>query len=210
MNKNVTALVIVVVLLLLGVGGYMLFGNKSARDTAPQTSPTSEQNQPVMGGAKSLKELLAGGQPQTCTFSDAETQGSVFVGGGKIRGDFTNLVNGTQTGSHMISDGQMFYMWTDGQTQGFKMEFTPSEATPGAETKMPKDSFDPDKKVDYNCSGWTVDQSKFALPANVKFTDTKEMMPQGAKIQDTKTDQCAACNNLTGDAAAQCKKALGC
>lgn len=201
--------VIVIVLLLIGFGGYMLFGNRTVSGPTPQASPATQQNQPLVG-AKSLKELLVAGQPQTCTFSDADTSGTVFVGGGKMRGDFTSPVNGVQMGSHVILDGQIFYMWTDGQTQGFKMEFTPSEATAGAATKMPKDSFDPDKKVDYSCSGWTIDQSKFVLPASVKFADAKEMVPQGSKMQDSGKDQCAACNSLSGDAAAQCKKALGC
>src|SRR3989344_7159247 len=67
---------------------------------------------------RSLVELLAAGTAQKCTFDhsvDGSTnEGRIYIGNGKMRGDFSSTVNGQTMMAHMISDGQEVNTWVDG------------------------------------------------------------------------------------------------
>lgn len=172
-NKAVIA---VIVILVLGVGGYGAyrivkhFNRLSAQSqaptmTAPEATPTA---------MTTLKALLALGIAQKCTFD----QGTVYMDGGKVRGDFT-----TSAGvSHMISMNNTSYIWMDGQTTGFKTTFNPNAtAAPSTETATsapatPQGGVDVNQQANYNCGAWTADGSLFVLPKGVTFQDLSKFM----------------------------------
>lgn len=188
-NKNL--LIGVVLLLVLGVGGYFFMNKKPA---AIVTSvPTS------------LKDLLAANLPQKCTFPE----GTVYISGGKFRGDFSSDVSGKAVVSHMISDSKTSYIWTDGEKQGFKMTIT-DEAKSQAEsqTEVDKNGVDVNAKLDYKCSTWLPDASLFNTPAGVEFTDFSALTAPAAA--GSNSVQCAACASLTGDDKTQCLAVLNC
>lgn len=137
-----------------------------------------------------------------------------------MRGDFTSVASGQTTQSHMITDGQTSYVWTDQMAQGFKMSFSSANATSGGSNGA-STSVNPDEKVNYACSPWSVDQSEFTLPANITFSDMGALMNPGletrpgagtsAGAQSGNSAQCAVCAQAPSAAAqAQCKAALGC
>lgn len=168
-------------------------------------------------GPMSLKELIAGGVSQQCTFSDdssgAQTAGTVYVGGGKVRGDFSATSQGKVMGMHMIADGVTMHTWIDGMTSGFSTSMDATQS--GTNTQQ---SFDSDKKIDYRCEPWATDDSKFVLPSGITFQDMAAMMQgtmQGTgagtvpQMQAT-TAQCQACDQLPDAQKSACRTALKC
>ncbi len=212
-NKKVIAGVILLLVLIILGAGYFFFSPKKT------ASPTTENN-PVASAPKSLNELLGLGTSQKCTFSSVNgsdtTSGTVYVAGGKMRGDFTSNVSGQSTSSHMIVDGTTSYTWMDGQSTGYKMTFNPETgATPSATGSQTSQGPDLNQKSDYNCSAWTADSSLFTLPADVKFMSLGDLLPTPPSAAGTGTgtsvsSQCSYCDSLTGDSKTQCKSALNC
>jgi len=181
-NKKVIAIVAVV--LVLGVGGYLLWKSQGAK--APSGVQTGTE---TPSGLKSLKELIAAGVAQKCTFSTSNesgsSEGTTFVAGGKMRGDFTSVVAGKTTKSHMIVDGNTNYIWTDGEKTGFKTTFEETESsggegTSGSPETTAEGQTDLNQKVDYKCSAWVTDLSQFAPPSDVQFTDLSQMFKPSA------------------------------
>lgn len=169
----------------------------------------------------SLSTLLASSVSQKCTFTNktdtSESSGTVYVSGGKMRGDFKTVASGRTMQSHMIVDGQTSYMWSDEMPQGFKMDFADMQKQ---DTK--NQTVDVNQQLDYSCGSWSADASAFVTPAGIEFKDMQAMMQgmmpktntgtiQNSGYSDVKKMQCAACDNApTAEAKAQCKTALGC
>lgn len=213
MNKNIIIGLVIVILLLVGGGGYM-FLNRS--QTNPQTTSTQPAENTTQTTSKaSLKSLMSLGNNQTCTFEDTQSgsSGTVYISSGKFRGDFSSNVNGTVTGSHMISDSSNVYVWMDNTNDGFKMSMDSIEKLNESNQK----TVDINKEVDYSCSGWGVDSSKFSIPTQITFQDFSAMMEDASKMMKSvtgtsqdNTAACSTCNNLPAEAQAQCKAALKC
>lgn len=173
MNKK--AIIAVIVLLLLGVGGFAFW--KTQQDKVG--GPTSG-----VSGFKSLKDLLSSGVAQKCTYSTTDekgtSEGTTYVSGGKMRGDFTSVITGKTEKTHMITDGKTNYIWVDGEKTGLKTVVEPSSApnptdVPVTQTETANGGVDINKPADYKCSTWIADGSLFSPPADVKFTDFSEM-----------------------------------
>jgi len=165
MNKNLVWAVIGVVVL----GGLIYF--MMGRDTsAPSDTEdeTSQESDDTSGASGSFRDLLASGVSQRCTFSDEDSgsDGTVYVSGGKMRGDFSVDVNGSESTGHMIVKDNTFYTWMDGETQGFKMTMDAD-----AQANLPPGQFDLDQDVQQDCDAAVVSDSQFDIPGNVTFTD---------------------------------------
>jgi len=211
MNKK-ALLIIAAVLLLLAGAWYYTSAKKSGIGSGTETT----------SGTKSLKDLLSSGVAQKCTFSTTNesgvSEGTSYVSGGKVRGDFTTTVSGKTTKSHMISDGKSSYIWNDEDKTGFKMtidETTQADVTKDSDTPTSiKTEGDLDQKADYKCSKWIVDGSYFTPPSNISFTDFSQMLnPSAAPSQGTgssTSSQCSYCASLSGDDKTQCLTALKC
>src|SRR3989344_4398939 len=213
-NGKIAGVVIVIILIALVV--WYFTSGRSKKDTKSGTETT--QDQLAAESPKSLKELLALGKSQKCTYSEANNQGMFYFADGKMRGDFTSSSNAGQTvQSHMMSDSEYMYSWSDGTESGIKIKI---DANQEAQSTNQQSSVDVNRQMNYNCSSWSVDDSKFSLPTNIKFQDFNSMMPQGGSggsgsaggsasgSVDYKAQQCAACDSLTGDDKTQCKTAL--
>lgn len=121
----------------------------------------------------SLSELAARGGTSQCTFSsDANgiaTNGTVYVSGANIRGDFTTAVPSFGTvESHMIADGTTVHTWSSMMNTGFSMPQTQAQATENIE--MQGQSMDLQQSYSYSCVPWIPDASKFELPSEITFT----------------------------------------
>lgn len=219
MNKKL--IVIVVAILAVLGGGYYVYSSQKAGVGAPGTQ-SGKSN-----AVSSLKDLIAKNIAQTCTYSnsegDVENSGTMFMAGGKVRGDFeTKMKDGKTTKSHMIVDGNTSYIWSDDSNMGFKSTFDEKAGTTTSSkdsgTPAETGSFDASAGMDYKCSPWSADASKFALPKGVTFQSfgvpptapEKGSTEPGAAGEKSNSSQCSYCDSLTGDSLSQCKAALNC
>lgn len=207
MNKKV--IIIAAFLILLLIGGYFLMKKGPASISTPAVTATQEQ--PT--AASSLRDLIAKGISQSCTYSTDNSQGTIYMSGGKIRGDFN--ITDTQTpgktiASHMIIMNNTNYLWTEGSKNGIKMSFD-QNATPAPVTaNTPTNTFDANALNNYKCSAWVADDSLFVLPTGVQFMTFAAPVPGASPATGSASSQCSYCDNLTGDNKTQCLAALKC
>ena len=220
MNKNL--LIGIGAVILLGIGAFMLM-NRPDVNPAPSPDSQMDNNGAATMEKKSLRDLMSLGANQMCMFTDTESNssGTMYIGSGDMRGDFISQSQGSTFTSHLVAAGNDVYMWFEGETAGFKTSLTDLDNISGMGTNDEK-TVDVNKQVNYSCSPWTVDRSKFSLPAGITFTDFGEMMidesmtENGAMMEsdeegtiDQKT-ACQACESVPVEAQAQCREALGC
>jgi len=172
MNAKKLSLVLMLpALLILGAGC------GPAAPAAPGSTPAAAVNQEENLNSTPI-EMLSSGKSLECTFTSEPIQkgvqmiGTYFVDGrqGKFRMDAQANVGGTNLKTYLVGDKESIYSWSDasGKT-GFKMAVdTTAKADKTAGTQ---DTSGVDAKMDFKCKGWTPDDAKFALPADVKFMD---------------------------------------
>ena len=176
MNKTIIAIIIIVI---LAVGGYFLFMKKDSGIEGAETN-NMEQKQ-VSGEAQkgSLKDLLARGTPQKCTISSdnelSVSDGTFYVGNGKVRGDFTSSSNGQTFQGHMITDSEYMYTWMDSLDMGFKAKVNIASS---AGNNQSSEGVDINKQISWDCDSWNPDASVFELPAGIQFQDLSTIAPQ--------------------------------
>ena len=212
MQKQIIIGVAIIALLLLGAGGYFLFSKNSANPTQTQTSATNEAETATENSAmSSLIDLVTSGKTNQCTFDVAaetgSTKGTIYIAGEKMRGDIeTTTKEGKTSQMYMIRDNDMYYMWGGELPSGIKMTFDVDELKTNTQASQ---NVDLNAKIDYRCSDWIADNSKFTPPSNVKFTDLSSMMekesPTGTKTQ-TGSSPCDDITDTTAKAA--CKAAI--
>ncbi len=178
MNKTLGIIGAIVVIALVV---YFAMANKGPKNEESNTQPTSQNDSSndtdtQTGTQKNSLKGLLGMNAQQCTYSEGQSQGTVYTANGKARMDITSVTNGVSASSHAIIQDNTYYGWVDGQTNGFKFS-TAKSASGSAGSNQ---NVDVNKEVDYNCSGWTVDATKFALPANITFMDMSSIkIPTG-------------------------------
>jgi hypothetical protein len=221
-NKTLWAVVGVVVVVIIIVVAVMMHGSGGSSTSTGGTA-TNGANAGTGSSAMSLNDLLASGQSQQCGFStqsatSTTVTGTVYVGSGHLRGDFSvKNSSGTLTASHIITDGQTAYVWTDSPAQGMEISFA-SMSSGNAEQSQ--GSVNPSQKMNYSCAAWATDATKFTLPANVTFMNMTNMPgmnmnttgsvgtgPTGA----SNAAACAMCAQAgTATAQGQCRAAMHC
>lgn len=181
MNTN-AIIGLVVAVVVVGAGVWYFGGN----NTGENMNESMQGNEESQMGSGTFMDLMKLGGSFECTVSSEDpnsvSNGTVFVSGEKIRGDFTSTVNGTPYDTHFINADGFIYTWSSAMPQGMKMadqgmmegEASPSEA-PG--------SFDPSVKVDYECNPWMADAGKFTPPSDVSFMDFTQGFDAEAMMQ---------------------------
>lgn len=205
MNKKTWLVIGIAVVLLLGLGGFVLL-NKGNNQTSPvveSASPTAPASQ-----KQSLRSLLSFSGSQKCQYQDPESKsvGVIYLSDGKMRTDQTISTEEATISSHTLVDGQYMYIWTDGSTTGYKSSLT-TTVTPPPSGQDSSQNINLDQQVEFNCQPWTKDSALFSLPSNINFTDISSLLKTPTGGQKSPCDACAL---LSGDTAAQCKKALNC
>jgi len=173
---------IILGILILGGAAYFAFfaGNKNEVDTSNE-SETSEVNQSDeiqqtenFEEKTTLAKLMENGGNYECTFSHSteigESTGTVYISGKKIRGDFISKV--TMAGvpnigdikTFMISDGESVYTWSSMSAEGYKVPQAEQDKTSQSDASVPTN-----QELDYKCTAWQVDNSKFSLPTSITF-----------------------------------------
>jgi hypothetical protein len=193
----------------------------------------------VVANSETAAALVAAGRPVKCTIAPTaennNMSGTFYVVNKKVRGDYSVKTGVNPMSGHMIVDGATTYSWIDGQPMGFKMMGNVKAAGGANAGLLPVSEgqpFDQSKLANYKCEGWSGDDSFFAVPGNVKFTEpgSAGLVPptppvrgsagagagvngsagDGAIAPVGKATQCATCDSMPAAYQAQCKAALGC
>lgn len=211
-QKQLVIAAVVVILLVLGLGGFFLFSKQSPSTQNQTSNATTGDEKSAMG---SLVDLINGGSNVTCNFNTPtdengfSNKGTVYISSGNMRGDFVTTTDGKVTNMSMIRNGNDNYIWGDEMETGIKM--TLSQEDLAAETNETSKYVDLNQKLDYKCNPWGVDQSKFNPPSNIKFTDFSKMMEETTKLMEDKkiNIDSSVCDSIEDvGAKAACKSAM--
>ena len=155
--------------------------SQSPSSSSPSAAPTSK---PL---AQSLKDLLASGVAQKCTWestaNNETVSGEIIIQGKKFKQTSKITTSRGTQNTYGISDGEFIYSWSDDSNgNGIKMKLPSKTPTPSGPTSAPSTDqsspVDLNSKNDYHCSPATLSPSDLTLPANIKFTDLSEMQKQ--------------------------------
>lgn len=226
--KKLPLIIGVIILLIAASGGYYYMTQQASTSSDKDTPEVSTTTEKEVSGMMSLKDIMALGRSQKCTFeySNAETgttTGTSYISGKNVRTDFTI----TNPESPMIEGGMIMvdstmYTWTNQEKKGVKMTITESMEESVEEemkdTEWNKEYMSPDEELDYNCSGWNEDHSVFAPPADIEFMDLSEQMKVFEDLQNSMGSEgstspeasCAVCDSMPEEAAAACRSSLNC
>jgi hypothetical protein len=213
MKNKLGVIIVIIVLLLLGGGGVYMMKRQSAPAPTTQQAANPTGSTAPNGTIGTLKGLLTSAIPQACTFSTQgqnTSNGTIYVNGGKMRGDFTSTSQGQSINGHMILDSGYSYIWTDMMKTGMKV------AMPEGNTTTPStQGFDVNQQVTYSCKPWIPDATKFTLPSDITFrtlTIPNAAAPTGSSNSGagTATSACSACDSLPAAAQEVCKTQLHC
>jgi hypothetical protein len=162
----------------------VLSGCGATKTAVAPVTPTAAVKTTTL--ATSLKDLLAGGKEEKCTWTTTDEGGRtgvLYVSGKKFKQEITMTDAKTKAVDQLysLSDGESIYTW--GSTMGNKgvkislaeMETLANGATTGAQSQS---SVDMNKQYQYQCEPWTVNETDLALPTNITFTDMSNQMKQ--------------------------------
>ena len=144
----------------------------AASTPKPQTPkvPTSSSKFAGAGplaNIKAFKESLSCAVETTGTYT--KRSGIIYVTNGKVRGNFSGLINGVKTATSMIDDGTYLYAWSDGAKTGLKLI---AGSSVSGSAIASRGGIDPAVTLSYACNSWTPDVTVFVPPAAVTFTDS--------------------------------------
>jgi len=105
--------------------------------------------------------------------SDIESNGTIYMNGGNMRGDFNTIAEGRNMNSSFIMMGGYTYNWSNLAPMGVKVKVDMDGGNSSAEASGTY-SWNAEQIGDYNCEPWLVDEGTFELPDGVNFTEIKQ------------------------------------
>lgn len=188
--KNV---IIVLVCLGLAVGLYFVFKSNPTDDSIKKDEAGEvlenkdlSNNNPAEGTSKKMSFdsfIKNSGGSYVCDVSQSvsgtESKGTVYVKGGnsmqdrKISGEFKTSTQGINITSNFIMKEGYSYSWTSMMPTGYKVKVNDVEGDTETNTSG-NINFDSKQIGEYDCKDWVLDESKFTLPSNIKFTEIKQ------------------------------------
>ncbi len=161
-------------------GGYFTLKQRGSDTDAPEETALEPGN----GGADNqpepkkmaFSEFVKQGGSYKCSvkqyLSDMDNQGTVYVSGEKMRGDFNTVAEGRPMETSFIFKDGYAYNWSSVlPNMGFKIKVEKNVEGNSTADESGTYSFDTTQIGDYSCESWTVDESKFVPPQNVTFNE---------------------------------------
>ncbi len=175
-------IIAVIIIALLGVGGYMLFAGQDEAVVTAENSSDTNTAQESEGKKMAFTEFMKQGGTYKCevnqNIGDTTTQGTTYMDGGMIRGEYVTQVQGMTVSSYSIIRDGYSYGWSSiAPTMGYKVKLdTAATSNTSADVNTNTSTsgsytFNAETIGDYNCEAWTADASMFALPAGVTFRE---------------------------------------
>ena len=174
-------------LILIGslVGALILGGCGTTTSPTAVVEPTATPTPKTETAKAALKDLLAGGKVQKCTWATDENGSSVggvmYISGKKFRQErnITDPKTQAVTTSYSLSDGESVYTWggTMG-TRGIKVSLASIEnIVTGNPSGTPSQvNAVLDQQYQYQCEPWAADESQFVPPTGVTFSDMDSLL----------------------------------
>lgn len=231
MKKNTIIVIVIVVILLILAIWFLMRGKNSGGQPAnvPATGNSQNQANPTTNSqtaqngannfAGSLSDLMAKKTPQNCQVSyntngTAQTQ-SLYFDGTNLRTDIAMNVGGQQTTMHALIKDGWEYVWNDtavggmAANMGIKMNFAQVQEQQQAQTSpggARNNGLDTQKTMNFSCTPWIADASKFDLPSNIQFQDLTSLAQPAGGTPGTATSACDMCKIIpAGDARTKCE-----
>lgn len=174
MSKPVLAAIAGVVVVAAGIVGFVLTRPDDTQSSQTNTANSSQTEATKADASASqsgtLAEFLAAGENKKCTYSDADSSGTMYFSKQRLRADLSRTQDGTTQQSSMIVQEGTQYVWFADKQQGVKFAFSASDSGE-SQTASSQGGLSADTKYDFSCESWTVDEAMFTPPANVTFTD---------------------------------------
>ena len=210
MNTKLIAIAAIAIILLAG-GGLFLY-NQSNKQSSPTQTASNNTSATPQALKNSIFDILASGQSQECSFDskvdeNSSSKGVFYITQDKMRGDITTSNNGKASDISIIRVGEDNYMWGTDLAIGIKMKLSLEDLKSNDQASS---YVDLNQDFDYKCKGWTVDNSKFTPPSNIKFTDLSAFMPGSSSGSPSGFQiNAGACASITdANTRAACEKAL--
>ncbi len=200
---------VIILILILAAGFYISQKSQKTQAEKPASQATEA---PVSEQTGTIKGLLAMGKDLTCDVSYSveqnKTVGKINVAGQKMSGDFTiTTSDGKTMDMHMIQKDGYIYSWSSALPQGTKMKIPAESASPTPAPSGVSTGFNPNQQVQYKCSPWGVDDSKFNPPSTVQFMDISAMTKSPGASQapsgQSGTSMCASITDPQAKAACE-------
>lgn len=176
---------IVVLLLLLGVGGYFYMNSKgiSPKKTGVMTGSSAGENV-----FTSIKDALSKSLSLKCVYkNEAGVESTSYIKAGAVRMVTSGSTDNDQPGNILIKDKKM-YMWSDVTKKGFTYSIEePKDVSPYPTSADNPDANTGDKqesvlaqieKYKDACKAEVIDDSFFVVPTDVEFQDMSALQKQ--------------------------------
>lgn len=180
MSKTLISFLVVGVVL---VGGYFAYNSQKDKGAELVINEMNQGENNESGTEQPAGKKMAFSQfikqdqgAYKCTVkqivSDFDSTGTVYMNAGNIRGDFSTVAEGRTMNSYFVMKDGYTYNWSDLAPMGVKIKIDMDGRNANAEASGTY-SWNAEQIGEYNCVEWTVDESKFAVPTTVKFTEIK-------------------------------------
>ncbi|MFA6017115.1 MAG: hypothetical protein WC744_03445 [Patescibacteria group bacterium] len=180
---------VLVILLILGVGGYFYMNSKGAIPKAP--IGTASNNTASTNVFNSIKDALSKSLSLKCVYKDERgVQTTTYIKGGAVRVSMVEDKDNKEQPNAVILKDKKMYMWNETTKAGFTYTLTEPKISPSKETGVtPEVAANKDasvlaeiEKYKDSCKTEVIADSFFVPPTDVKFQDmsafTENLMKQ--------------------------------
>lgn len=169
----------VLIVLAVVVGGYMYFAGDRGVEEVTSSINENTTNESV-GKKMAFAEFMKQGGSYKCTVrqsvNDVDSNGTIFVSNGMVRGSFTTTVSGKETMSNILVRDGFTYVWSADMPVAMKIAIPKTEVEANVNTGMSGSyAWNAEQIGDYDCDTWNADQATFAVPTGVQFMDPAQM-----------------------------------
>lgn len=170
---------VVIILLLLGVGGYLFMNSQKTKpSTTVTTQGTTQQGGNIF---TSIQDALSKSLSLKCDYPNPDGKGGTvtsYIKNGAVR--VSSIAMGTEGNGSVIMKDNKMWIWDDVKKTGMTLTLDTSKLTPGAgaasnDDQKAKVLAEMEKYKNY-CKTEVVADSLFTPPADIKFTDLQNLM----------------------------------
>lgn len=177
---------VIVILVLLGVGGYFYLNSKG---TTPSELVNKTEKENVFN---SIKDAMSRSMSLKCIYKDEKgVETTSYIKGGAVRVMMTNTTDTEQPNNFIMKDKKM-HMWSDINKTGFVFEIDEPVGTPAPTFEVEK-GLEPEKqpgaeqqesvlaqieKYKDACKTEVIADSMFTIPTDIQFQDMKTLQQQ--------------------------------
>lgn len=172
--KNIVPAVIVV-LILLGIGGYLMMNKKGVIPGGTVNNSTTQTTTSGGNVLENIRDALTKSTSFVCQYPDptGKTKITTYVKNGAIR--VKNLASTAQNTGDAIMKNNKIWIWNETKKEGMTMTMKNTNKDGTQKDQMEEAIADMEKYKNY-CKVEMIADSMFTPPIDVKFQDLDAMM----------------------------------